>query len=241
MPYLNINQQMLDAGQALQVMWRLESWMLWPHDETKREEYLKTANIEAIRDNIGLQLATVGPGASVPLTAGELFELSESMRSTKLLSDVQAEAKGAFLHGLTAGYIAAYVLKWSAIDSDRAGIQNAKVEALKRIEKSGGNGLPVISSRTIDNWILPKYRPVAHFWAAYCLAAEDDHSVAFPCRADDIAIFLAKAEHLRQLGENFRPKQSPNSLFISDMVRVPHDVHLPDFKVSFSSKLFSLT
>lgn len=241
LPYLEIDQQMLDAGGALQVMWRIESWMLWPHDEMKRRESIETASIETIREDIRLQVAANGPNAAVPLTAGELLGLSESMRSTKLLRDIHEEAKGAYLHGLTAGYIATYVLKWSTIDGDRAGIQSAKAEALVRIAKCGGNGLPKISSRTIENWIWPTYRPVAHLWAAYCLAVECDRRAAFPCRMDDVASFLAKAEHLRQLGEKFRPKQSPNSLFGPDMIKVPEDVCLPAFKVSFVSKLPSPT
>lgn len=62
-----------------------------------------------------------------------------------------------------------------------------------------------------NNTAWPKFKPVAHFWAAYAeLQAQHDGTYEFPCRVSHFREFLEFSESFRIAGLETKTKQSPS-------------------------------
>ena len=89
-----------------------------------------------------------------------------------------------------------------------------------------------ISESTINNTILPKYKPVCHLWAAHFVNFTVNHDSAFPCNPENLLQFLSMSEEYRKLGETIKPKRSSYSfLDPSKTLKVPHHIHLHPTKL----------
>ena len=95
-----------------------------------------------------------------------------------------------------------------------------------------GVGGIALSRKTIDNTIWPRFRCVAHLWAAYLWgAAPGDRT--FPCRLDRLADSLTVAEWFRAEGEGFRPKGSDRTV-----LSAAESWRMPDGLLAVSVKPF---
>jgi hypothetical protein len=92
-------------------------------------------------------------------------------------------------------------------------MEAVKKDVSKRLEHLDGFGQTSLS--TINNIIWPTFKNVAPLWTAHLLERKNSAKVqtdSFPCQLDRIHSFLARAEHIRKLGESSRPRQAVNTL-----------------------------
>jgi hypothetical protein len=71
--------------------------------------------------------------------------------------------------------------------------------------------------------IWPRYRSVAHFWAAWLYLGAETSNPAFPCTYVDLPRFLGLSEGFRLLGHRTRAFRAPNPVLPNEaeMVKVP--------------------
>ena len=95
-----------------------------------------------------------------------------------------------------------------------------------------------LSQKTIDNTVQPRYRSVAHFWAAYLDRSQETDSTTLPCRGRDLPLFLATAEAYRRRGETIRsaPQATTPVLRPGEAVMIPPALALPEIELIFSTK-----
>ena len=174
--------------------------MLWPgeNDEDRRRQAFERSVVEIVRPGFGALPETAG---------GDIFALADGAHP---LPAIQAWAVKPFLHGVTAGNVLHNVLDLIACDPDNASLGKAIEMALlpaKQLSSSTFNC--TISISTFNNTIWPKYRCVAHLWAAFYARTMFDNRCEFPCAVGDLPAFLADAEDYRVLGESRKTKRSP--------------------------------
>ena len=136
----------------------IEGVMLWPgeNDEDQRRQAFERSIVEICRPGFGALPETAG---------GDIFALADGAYP---LPAIQAWAVKPFLHGVIAGNVLHNVLDLIACDPDNASLGKAiemALPAAKQLLSSTFNC--TISSSTFNNTIWPKYRCVAHLWAAY--------------------------------------------------------------------------
>jgi hypothetical protein len=178
----------------------IEGVMLWPseNDEDRRRQAFERSVVEIWRPGFGALPETAG---------GDIFALADGAHP---LPAIQAWAVKPFLHGVIAGNVLHNVLDLIACDPGNASLGKAiemALPAAKQLSSSTFNC--TISSSTFNNTVWPKYRCVAHLWAAFYARAMFDDRRDFPCVVDDLPAFLADAEAYRVLGESRKTKRSP--------------------------------
>jgi hypothetical protein len=170
----------------------IECTMLWPgeKDDEQRHracdrsvvEYFKRRNEELTETD-----------------KADLFALADAAHP---LPAIQAAARKPFLHGMIAGNVLHNVVGLIAC----CGQDNVSLGKAIRMAVPPGKQLSV---STFNSTVWPKFRCVAHLWAAYYRRALFDARGVFPCTLDDLPAFLADAEGYRILGESWKIKQSP--------------------------------
>lgn len=118
---------------------------------------------------------------------------------------MREESQKALYHGIATGLTLAGVLHRRDTGHPRAQVGAVMELVAKRLAGVGDFKLTV---KTMNNAVWPRYRSVAHLWAAYVQAALVNRDPIFPCRLDRLADFLHVAEWFRAEGEGWRPKQS---------------------------------
>lgn len=183
----------------------IEGVMLWPgeDDEDQRRQAFERSVVEIVRPP--------GFGALPETAGGDLFALADAAYP---LPAIQAWAVKPFLHGVFAGNVLHNVLDLIACDPGNASLGKAIEMAIPGARQLSSSTFKcTIAISTFNNTIWPKYRCVAHLWAAYYARAMVDNHV-FPCVVDDIPAFLADAETYRALGKSQRTKRSPEKAIL---------------------------
>lgn len=223
--YLDLREDCLARPARIDLA-MIEARMLWPHHADMRKRYVNAVSIKLAAGNID----------RVPFptpTPIEVRELAESMLSAPRVEDFTDAGKRAYTHGLVAGNIL-----FEAVGNRDTGCENTGLGDIKSALVARLGREQHLSQKTIDNVVWPRYRSVAHLWAAHLHRSKETENTAFPCRARDLPIFLALAEAYRRRGETIRSTaKSPSTVLRpGDAVMVPRALNLPEVALAFSTK-----
>jgi hypothetical protein len=181
----------------------VEAVMLWPGETEAQGQAFERSVVEIVKPGFGALPATVN---------ADLFALADAAYP---LPAIQARATKPHLHGMIAGKVLNNLLALITCDPDNASMAKAIEMALptaKQLSSSTFNC--TISSSTFNHTIWPKFRCVAHLWAAYLSRVMFDDRRDFPCSVGDLPAFLADAEGYRVMGESRKTKQSPKNTIL---------------------------
>ncbi len=203
----------------------IEARMLWPHDSDTRGRYLSAVSVKVAAAAID----------RVPISKPsptEVRELAEAMLSAPRVEDFTKAGNKAKIHGVVAGKIL-----YDAVGLHDTGRDNTGLSAIKSALVAHLGRGQHLSQKTIDNTVWPRYRSVAHFWAAYLHRSQETNNTALPCRARDLSLFLAVAEVYRRRGETIRSSsKSPTTVLRpGEAVMIPLALALPEVELIFST------
>jgi len=231
----NFISDMLNAQACHYVdMIRINSVMLFPGDKGKQAEYMYLTVPEYTSQVYSLMVANgldenhsskfLSTLQSVVINKiGNIYEYS--MAISKPRGDYfRQQYKEMFVKGFTAGAVLAICLseKVSKSRAIRMYIENIQNDCNKRASDHMVNGVNVkFTESNIANNIWPRYKDVAHYWAALfrggvindpyqaCFVDFSKFSIAdrSVC-GSGLEAFLALAEKYRERGVAFKPKKS---------------------------------
>ncbi len=200
-----------------------EAMMLFPDLEYEREQACNAALVE-----FGIQ--------DLNLKAAFTEEILDISAKTLPLSVIKELAKDRFIKGMIVGYVLHNQIGYIALGDYEKSKQVLIDEATRIFQKTGKGGYLRVTKSTFNNDIWPKFRCVAHFWAA-CVSVnliEGYPCGAFPCRVDALPRFLADAEAYRLMGEATRPRQgTANILDQKETVKLPDWLHIAPSELNF--------
>jgi hypothetical protein len=201
-------------------LYHVEAVMLWPHDPDARARSLE---VSTMRDSLDRM-----KDADFTMTAAEVAEVAERVWTLPTVQELQEEARGPTKHGLTAGML----LRW-LISADQAGETMTLEDGAQRVERAMREHR--VGYKTVRNTAWPRYRDVAHLWAAHSVL-HDEGSTPFPCQRGDLPRFLAIAEALRREGERIQlPRSTKRAQDAATTWRVPAGVTLPAARVKLKA------
>ena len=136
-----------------------------------------------------------------------------------------------YFHGFLAGEFLG-----AAVVSDAGGIPiklehfKAAMTAEKRRKLHKGAD---ISRSTLVNTILPRFRPVAHLWAAHTYEGMHGSDREFPCALARVPEFLAMAEFFREHALAMKFPQRRDALMREDEAwALPPGLPLPRYEIT---------
>jgi hypothetical protein len=200
MPYLPLEPSIISNPTRVDLS-IIQSVMLWPDDETVRNEAFDSAVIEMGRElRRTVELS--------PEILGDLFDLTAD---TKPIGQLHEMVIDRFRDGMMAGRILIAVIdgkeKLGGITKKLAG---------KFAPRRGDNS-------SFVNTIWKRYRSVSHFWAAHIKYVETTGGQAFPCDLNSVLCFLRLSEEWRQRGETTKtaPRAPSTVLRPGECWRIP--------------------
>lgn len=204
----------------------IEAAMLWPDNPEARTAWERAARVRFLTSF----LEHVEDLAS-------LREFGMLAAHSSRIEDLNPEAQERMKHGLVAGWVLHEAIGRAELIGREVRFGEAAADITRYLEKTL-RGRFRISKKTFDNSIWPRFRSIAHFWAAYASAnmGKDDRSRVFPCTLDQLVPFLSTAEAYRLKGETLRGKHAASPLLRPDeTVRLPPDLPLPTYRLNFFS------
>jgi hypothetical protein len=186
--------------------------MLWPDDESMRSRAMKVAIVE---EGQGLKRKGL-------LSDVDISDLLDAAIVTERREDLLEATKQSLVQGLVAGVVLYRAIAHSEVDDDHGKI-GLTVEILsERVWPKYR-----LKPKTITNQVLPRFKCVALFWAAFVASALKGEKT-FPCSILDLPLFLAYADKYREQGELTRTPHSPRMLLQpGESVVIPHATLLP--------------
>jgi hypothetical protein len=186
-PNLPIDQAALTAPTRHHVA-ILEGVMLWPDDAEAQNRWIVAAQLELAPDLIN----DLGPD--------ERREIAKLLLTAPRLVDLRPAGHERAANGALLGRI---VLAATALAKHAPELASV-MEIRKEIAEVLGNNRPgrgpimPVSANSMENkaHLTYKLRPVAHLWALYALAVQEDRARAFPCAPEDLPQFISDAEEL---------------------------------------------
>jgi hypothetical protein len=227
-PVLELTQAMVGPQRTELTVAYLQAAMQWPDDPVGRRDVMKTAHALQMRET----LRNV-PAAREAL-ALQAFEAGFEAKSSE---EIRQAGGDRYYQGCLAGE---FVLRALLIDelgrTEDGRASPVKLESIKAAMTSPAvralHRKRDVSRSTLDNKIIPRFRPVAHLWAAYVFEAKYYGRQAFPCTLERVPWFLWAAESLREravtLKQPRRPGSRRNTLLSANEAWVlPRDLMLP--------------
>jgi hypothetical protein len=211
MPVLEITPEMIGPNRTRLALAYFEGVMLWPHDPAQRAEVMKSSRAAFIKTAL-----EAAPAAALMIELDE-YALAADALPLRILSD---KSKTAWAHGMLAGELLA------AAVNEHATRGSVKLESLKTemtsAKRRKSHKAIDISRSTLENTILPRYKPVSHLWAAYVSTALFDHDATFPCRLDNLLNFLALSDFFGRAALSLRlPRRKETFLSIDQLWTLP--------------------
>ncbi len=221
-PILNLSPDCIDKPTRLDLA-TVEAMMLWPDDKAKRDEAEESSVMQEMQSQFRK--------GNLP----ECFirSLADSALDTRPPAQIQEAAKKRFVQGVAVGRIIRNAITLRDIAPDQAAIGRS----VEHVSEILWPEWP-LSPKTINNKVLPRFRPVAHFWAVYVDEYIEGRKT-FPCRVRDLSMFLATAEAYRQIGETIRTPRAPSTVLKpGEAVQIPNAVlcHLRKVTVEFKQE-----
>jgi hypothetical protein len=189
----------------------IQAWMLWPHDEAKRDSAIVSATIEFGR--------SIEPILSDDVMRG-LFLMAVPAQP---LVEVQKRTEAPHLNGAIAGKILHRLVR-RMLNGETGGslskVQNEITASFQASDHKGANTIKTI-------W--GNYRRVSHFWAAYIDRVSTHNDRAFPCSLDRLSAFFGMADSFRVFGEENGPQQHPGRVLFrrDECLRIPEEIDFP--------------
>ena len=201
----------------------IESWMLWPDDEPARARALKAVFAENFVVNADPII-----GALVH-TPGEFADIVRWLRKAPQIDNQLSNDRAK--QGATAGMVLMAAVHRHSLNPTMAGLGRNK----QAVAKSVG-----VSVSTIENVYWPRFKAVVHLWAAFLQRArESPDDAVFPCKLNDLRMFLAVAEYYRRAGETIRPPQARGTI-LAPGVALAIPIELPMIEMTFDRKSYNL-
>jgi hypothetical protein len=227
MPLLDLTPDMMRRERCRLAITYLEGVMLWPDDEAKRSRASRSSNAAMIVEAFE-RIAAVGDTPGL-LSPSDLVIALRELANAPPLNQVHEGSKPALDHAMVAARILI-----DALNDYHAGEQRGLSWVKKKVQQqlAGKPHWGRLSMSTIDNRIWRVYRPVSPLLAASLLLCTGYRDAglptSFPCKADNLARFLATAEFLRVAGEAYVPKQFNQPLLDPEKTwSVPSGIELP--------------
>ena len=190
--------------------------------------------MSAIAVKVGVSnLGRVPLQEPTPPTPTEVREFGEAMLSAPRVEDFTKATKKATRDGAVAG-----ALLLEVVGARDVGRENVRLAGIKSMLAARLSSWGRLSPKTIDNKIWPRYRSVAHFWAAHYLVSRETDSVVFPCQLRELDLFLATADACRLRGETIRSAPQSTTPFLrpGEAVMIPPAFSLPEIELIFEAK-----
>jgi hypothetical protein len=193
--------------------------MLWPDDDKKITRFNNIVQYEALLNSSIIALSLE---SGIEFQGKQLALLLRRVSEGPRLSEVLRKNTKRFLHGLAAGLVVCEIIA----RRDRGDLAQI-TETMKAVAKAFSAERCKVSLKTIENSIWPRFRSVAHLWAASARCSGGFSVLPYPL--GEVEQFLALAEWYRSAGEEWRPrKSSKGSLLIAERTwRVPSEISLP--------------
>jgi hypothetical protein len=178
-PFLQIHPDNVGPNRNRAVLGYIESVMLFPDNELKRDRAIAATAAETIIELIS-ETTVVGK------------EVAEVLRKAPEIPALDDELKRRFSIGVAVGKVVVEMICDSSATLDvlfsKAQNEFNKARHNLSIET------PTIQNVQKNWW--PRFRSVAHLWAASVMLPE-----RFPCSLDNVPQFLATAEYVRYLAQ----------------------------------------
>jgi hypothetical protein len=195
--------------------------MLWPGSDEADARERATAFavsqfiVDAVRDG----------WAPMPESHADLAQaLDVIVRGAKFSDAVHNEAKPRYFEGVLVGYMIGEMLYDLNERQNASSIGEAKRRALNKLRRAGSDILKrSFDLKRFDNAIWPRFRPVAHLWAAYIDRCHALRRHTFPCSVGDLPQFLTLAALILETGCQCKPKRSPVALLDKTLAWQPAD------------------
>jgi len=187
----------------------IESWMLWPTDETKRLDAYKSAVVA-----FGQELRREGK----KLDHSTIAELLDLAADATPLNRMAGLVEDPYRDGLMAGNVLIVALT----GSDEKGNRLKLGDIYKKLRESFAPQARKINNSSFVNTIWQNYRSVSHLWAAHIQITENQQRPVFPCELRDVIEFLWLSEEWRRRGETTKSAlKAPTILEPGECVRIP--------------------
>lgn len=197
----------------------LESVMLWPGPDEAEERRIAILQSFIRR---GLELRDA-------LTREEVLVLLEQSVNLPPLSETKEKAEPRHIHGAIAGQILIDVVTMGQLpEIPRHSVSDIIDHCCNAICRETNSREFQVRSQTVKNSIWPRYRRVAHLWAAVLNSGRQ----TWPCQLSDLETFLATAEAWRRLGSEVRPAYSDTTILV-DAAEIPGANRLPAVTLKF--------
>lgn len=226
MPVLEITNEMLYGDSVKLLASIIGAHMLWPNpdESAKREEAIKTLKVEWLREQ--------KPGMFKP----EWFELAAGAYPLK---KIQEWAEEPMKHGTMAGELLACAvgdyLATGSFKFDKDGLK----DEIAKTNKRRFQALRVEVGRSTLDKIWKKYKPVAHFWAAYWVNCwEGEEARNFPCHVLRLAEFLSGAQSFLDDGckATFQQRGGETLLSLGEAWTLPAGLDIPTTDLKFGDR-----
>jgi hypothetical protein len=206
MPYLPLEPSIISNPTRVDLS-IIGSFMLWPDDETVRNEAFNSAVIE-----MGKEL-----DATTELGAEALRGLFHLAADNKPIGQLHEMVKARYPNGVMAGNILIAAIQGKDDEGEKLRRGDISKKLAKKFAPRRGDNSSFVSA------IWTQYRCVSHFWAAHVKYTEATERPTFPCDLNSVACFLSLSEEWRQRGETTKtaPRAPSTVLRPNECWRVP--------------------
>lgn len=189
-----------EEGIAIPSFGPLLAIMCEPHDEERRSRFVHAVHAQAMTPAI----ETEGEiSASIPAE-----HVAWLMAAPDMSSKLREMLDGSVFSGTLAGIVLGWCLfRYRRPDTAASASLGAACRAID--EAAAKNGWRGGGIENMKKHIWPRFRPVAHLWAAFHIMSDRGETEALiGCDIRAMEHFVLISEWLREEGETFRPKNA---------------------------------
>jgi len=205
--------------------------MLSPNDADIRDRLFRSGQVR--QGQMRLSVRDFGPFPPSEKAESDYRRLLDMARVLPSAESIKKEMRTLLVRGLIAGCVLYELL--SARQDGTNKTSKSKGDVLEALTDTNTKfGRLLFNERTqidfINREIWPRYRPVAHLYAA-AMQVGLDGAASFPCRCPILPQFLALAEHYREGGEKLQMLRKPRGhtvLNANETWSVPRSIILPE-------------
>lgn len=229
MPILEITQEAIGPGRTHLVTDYLASVMLWPDDAAKRARAMQTSLAQHIRGT----LTAIHDVPAARLDAIAYNVLLGVMCEASPQAAIREAVGMAFRDGIVAGEL----LGAAVLRRDRTApvkldpIKHQIVERGKRADLPAALSALRVSRSTVENTILSRLKPAAHFWAAFLENYLIRREREFPCALHRVPEFLALAQLFLKAGRRTFLPRNAGRVLSGDAWELPATLTLPPVRL----------
>jgi len=224
MPALEITAEMIGPHRTQLDLAYLRGVMIWPDDPGQRAERMKTETADFLSASMAAKPAA--DYSSEDVQWPDLVSIAKDAMPARTFTKQETVR---IRHGMLAGQLLGGAVTNDARAPGRWKLANLKDDTIAQIRNRDDLR---ISRSTLENIILPRFKPVAHLWAAslYRTFYEGDHE--FPCALDHLPDFLALAKFFGREGTRIKAPLRRESLLDCDKLWfIPDELDLAELEL----------